>query len=180
MVGNRWVLVLVSLVVAGGVLPVAAQPQAKGVKPLMVQSGCRQEECWEMQVLGIRLAQKTAQGQLYQITVGRRFWPIEGQPPRQFTERSQDYVYCSRTRPAYIFRDPAGPGYVAHLLNPGGDYFGYNQNSYPVYWGVCHGIANPDVVFSPAMTQKAKQLGYPLNLPSQQIILRRATDILKR
>ena len=159
-------------------LPAVAQPQSGGVRPI-VQSGCRQGECWEMQVLGIRLERKTPRGQLYRIVVGRRSWPMDGKPPSQFAERSQDYVYCSRTRPAYIFRDPTGSGYLAHLLNPGGEYFGYNQHSYPVYWGVCHGIYSQDV-FSPAMTRKAKQLGYPLNLPSQQITLARVTDILNR
>jgi hypothetical protein len=174
---NVFAPVLVGLMVMA--LPAVAQPRSRGVKPI-VQSGCRQGECWEMQVLGIRLERKTPRGQLYRIVVGRRSWPMDGKPPSQFAERSQDYVYCSRTRPAYIFRDPTGSGYLAHLLNPGGEYFGYNQHSYPIYWGVCHGISNLEVVFSPAMTQKAKQLGYPLNLPSQQITLVRATDILKR
>ncbi|MCS7226840.1 MAG: hypothetical protein NZ821_07610 [Gloeomargarita sp. SKYB31] len=159
-------------------LPVLAQPQGAGVRPI-VQTGCRQGECWETQVLATRLERRTPQGLLYRVTVGRRFWPEGSQPPNQFQERTQDYVYCSRTRPAYIFANPTGKGYLAHLLNPGGEYFGYNQNSYPVYWGVCHGIYNRDV-FSPAMAQKAKQLGYSLKLPSDQITLARPADILQR
>jgi len=169
-------ILMISISLLSVAVPVVAQPQ--GGKPI-VQSGCRQGECWESQVLGTRLAQKTPRGQLYQITVGRRSWPMDGKPPSQFAVRSQDYVYCSRTRPAHIFRNPAGAGYLAHLLNPGGEAFGYNQNAYPVYWGVCHGIYNQDV-FRPAMTQKAKQLGYPLNLPSEQIALPRVVDILER
>ncbi|MEN9217308.1 MAG: hypothetical protein Q6K90_08290 [Gloeomargarita sp. HHBFW_bins_162] len=157
---------------------IAAQPQGGGVKPI-VQSDCRQGECWESQVLSTQLEQHTPQGKLYRVTVGRRSWPMDGKPPAQFQERTQDYVYCSRTRPAYIFANPGGKGYLAHLLNPGGEYFGYNQSSYPVYWGVCHGVYNQDV-FTPAMAQKAKQLGYSLKLSSQQISLNRAADILKR
>ncbi|MEN9244431.1 MAG: hypothetical protein Q6K81_06000 [Gloeomargarita sp. DG02_5_bins_242] len=145
----------------------------------MVQSDCRQGECWETQVLARQLQHQSPQGQLYRITTVRRSWPLDGKPPAQFQERFQSYVYCSRTRPASIFAHPSGKGYLAHLLNPGGEYFGYNQNAYPVYWGVCHGIYDQDV-FSPAMTQKAKQLGYSLKLPSEQIELQRVTDILQR
>ncbi|APB33384.1 hypothetical protein GlitD10_1064 [Gloeomargarita lithophora Alchichica-D10] len=173
---NLTVLIPIGLLFVA--LPVLAQPQGGGVKPI-VQSDCRQGQCWESQVLGTRLEQQTPQGRLYQVTVGRRSWPMDGKPPAQLGERSQDYVYCSRTRPAFIFRNPAGAGYLAHLLNPGGESFGYNQNAYPVYWGVCHSVYNQDV-FSPAMTQKAKQLGYPLNLSSDQIGLPRVADILQR
>ena len=171
-------ILMISISLLSVAVPVVAQPQSGGVKPI-VQSGCRQGQCWESQVLGTRLVQKTPRGELYQITVGRRSWAMGGKPPSQFAERSQDYVYCSRTRPAYIFPNPAGGGYLAHLLNPGGEAFGYNQNAYPVYWGVCHGIYKQDV-FSPAMTQKAKQLGYSLNLTSDQIPLLRVVDILER
>ncbi len=159
-------------------LPVLAQPQGGSGKPI-VQSGCQQGQCWESQVLGIHLEQQSPQGKLYRVTMGRRSWPLEGKPPAQFSQRTQDYLYCSRTRPAFIFRNPTGAGYLAHLLNPGGEFFGYNQNAYPIYWGVCHGVYNQDV-FSPAMTQKAKRLGYSLNLPSDQIALPRLVDFLER
>jgi hypothetical protein len=87
-------ILMISISLLSVAVPVVAQPQSGGVKPI-VQSGCRQGQCWESQVLGTRLVQKTPRGELYQITVGRRSWAMGGKPPSQFAERSQDYVYCS-------------------------------------------------------------------------------------
>lgn len=128
-------------------------------------------------MLAKRLEQQTRQGQLYRLTMGRRSWMEGSQLPAGFSERTQDYVYCSRTRPAYIFADPGGKGYIAHLLNPGGATFGYNQASHNLYWQVCHGV-NPQR--EPDLARKARQLGYSLQLPSNQITLARPRDILQR
>ncbi|MCS6781784.1 MAG: hypothetical protein RMI89_02820 [Gloeomargarita sp. SKYBB_i_bin120] len=156
-------------------LPALAQPQGGRGKPILYTT-CRQGQCVQTQVLSVRLEQQTPQGRLYRVTVGQRTWMEDKSPPASFQTRRQEYAYCSRTRPAYIFGNPGN--YTAHLLDPvNGPRAMSHYASYVLYWGVCHGVTDPD---TPALAEKAIQLGYSPKLPEGQITLARPQDILKR
>lgn len=132
--------------------------------------------CWENKFLKKTLLEKGRDGTLYSVELAGRSWRIESQPPDTFEPTRTSYVYCSKTRPAFIFKTDGK--FIAHLLNPGGDWYGYNQSDYPVYWATCHNFVGPDF-FSEVMKNRAIQLGYPLNLPSEQMDLNNVRDILK-
>jgi hypothetical protein len=105
-----------------------------------------------------------------------RTWPMEEEPSGSYNEPRTSYVYCSTSRPAIVFESDGI--YYADLLNPGGDdFYGYNMSDYPVYWATCHNFVGPDF-FSERMTANAIRLGYPLNLPQDQIELRNVLDIM--
>ncbi|PSF33891.1 hypothetical protein C7H19_19400 [Aphanothece hegewaldii CCALA 016] len=55
--------------------------------------------------------------------------------------------------------------------------FSNDSDNYPIYWATCHNFIGPDF-FSLEMTERARQLGYSLNLPSEQIELKDVLDIL--
>lgn len=136
---------------------------------------CHMGECWESKLLRKNVLKKGSNGTLYEIRTASRSWPMDSQPSSNFGEPSVSYVYCSTTKPAYIFK--ADDTLYAHLLNPGGDYGGIDQSDYPIYWATCHNFVGPDF-FSEEMTQRAKKLGYPLDLPSEQIELKDVLDII--
>jgi len=97
------------------------------------------------------------------------------QPISRFGRVEVNYVYCSKTRPAYVFSSDGT--YYGHLLNPGGAWYGYNKSDYPVYWTTCHNFIGPEF-FSEEMTSQAIRLGYPLDLTSEQIELKNVLEIM--
>jgi hypothetical protein len=137
---------------------------------------CHMGECWDSKFVGKELIKKGNLGTLYLVTTASRSWQIDSQPPINFQNPTTQYVYCSTTKPAYIFKTEDGI-YYAHLLNPGGDWYGYNQSDYPIYWATCHNIVGPNF-FSEEMTARAKKLGYSTNLDSEQVELNNPIDIL--
>ena len=144
---------------------------------ILLPAGCRFEVCVRNRYLGKTLIDEDTDGKLYEVQLQTeiRSWEtdelLEAQSPRK------NWVYCSTARPAYIFESAASDTYTAHLLNPGGDYFGYNQAGYPIYWTTCHNFVGPNF-FSEEMTNRAIQLGYSLDLPSEQIELTNVQDIM--
>lgn len=132
-------------------------------------------ECWESKFLGKAVLKKGLDGTLYEVKTASRSWPMDSQPSSSFEPPRVSYVYCSTTKPAYIFK--VDDIIYAHRLNLGGEYFGYNQSDYPIYWATCHDSFGPDF-FSDEMTERAKKLGYSLDLPSEQIELKDVLDIL--
>jgi hypothetical protein len=137
---------------------------------------CRQEVCYETKIIKKTLLLKQSGDRLYSIDQSYRYWKQAQTRPAKFDETKISYVYCSTTRPAYIFKSDHHT-YYAHLLNPGGGSGGYNYVSYQTYWAACHDIAGPDY-FSERITSHAIQLGYPLNLESNQIELDNVREIL--
>lgn len=121
------------------------------------------------------LIQSGSSGKLYSVEIATRSWPMGSQPSSPFGSPRTNYVYCSTKKPAYLFNSEGT--YYAHLLNPGGDWYGYNMSDYPIYWATCHNLVGPDF-FSERMRATARKLGYPLNLPSEQIELTNVLDIL--
>jgi len=158
----------ISLSVLSAAMPAFAE--------LILPGRCHMGRCWEHKFLKKTLLEKGRDGKLYAVELAGRSWPTESKPPATFEPPQTSYVYCSTTRPAYIF-EIEGKNY-AHLLNPGGDWFGYNVSDYPVYWATCHNVIGPDF-FSKAMKSRATQLGYSMNLPSEQLELNNVRDILK-
>ncbi|MBE7383077.1 MAG: hypothetical protein F6J95_016895 [Leptolyngbya sp. SIO1E4] len=142
---------------------------------LILPGRCHMGICWDQKFLGKALIDQSANGKLYEVELAFRSWPMESEPPNTFETPDTSYVFCSTDRPAYIFESDGT--YFAHLLNPGGDWYGYNVSDYPVYWATCHNFVGPNF-FSEEMTNRAIQLGYSLDLPSDQIELTNVRDIM--
>jgi len=92
--------------------------------------------CWEQKFLKKTLLEKGKNGTLYLAELASRSWRVETKPPATFNPSKTNYVYCSKSRPTFIFESDGK--YITHLLNPGGDWYGYNVSDYPVYWTTCH------------------------------------------
>jgi hypothetical protein len=145
---------------------------------IILPGRCHMGYCWENQFLGKTLLRTgNDAGKLYSVKLASRDWEMGTSPSSSYGKPTVSYVYCSTTKPAYIFQ--ADGTYFAHLLNPGGDWFGYNMSDYPIYWATCHNFVGPNF-FSEEMTSRAIQLGYPLDLPSEQIELDNVLEILRR
>lgn len=153
-------------------LPAFAQPV---LAEIVLHGRCHMDECWDQKFLGKTLLKSSSDGRLYSVKLAPRSWPMNSSPPSRFGPAETGYVYCSATKPAFIFR--ADGIYYAHLLNPGGDWYGYNVSDHRVYWTTCHNFVGPDF-FSEEMRSRAIQLGYPLNLPSEQIELNNVLEIM--
>ena len=170
------ILGAIALVTGGIVVSLPAEAT------VLLSAGCRMGFCTEVQFLSKRMIRSEPSGKLYEIKTAARSWPLQDNAPNErqvpFSDRSTSYVFCSTQRPAYIFDNPDG-GYYAHLLNPDGkSFFGYNQSSYSLYWVTCHNFVGPNF-FAPEMEAKATQLGYPGNLPEDQIELTNPADIIQ-
>ena len=143
---------------------------------------CQMGICWDNQYRGKTLLHQGKRDRLYSVELAFRSWEMGTEPDNNFEKPRTSYVYCSTSKPALIFaEDTANPdsGYIAHLLNPGGDdWAGYNMADYPIYWLTCHNIVGPNF-FSEAMSDRALQLGYSLNLPSESLELDHWRDIVE-
>ncbi|MDJ1185538.1 hypothetical protein [Roseofilum casamattae] len=143
---------------------------------------CHMGICWDNQYRGKTLLYQGKGDRLYSVELAFRSWEMGAEPPNIFEAPRTIYAYCSTAKPALIFPEDSSnsdSGYIAHLLNPGGDdWAGYNMDDYPIYWLTCHNIVGPDF-FSEEMSDRALQLGYPLNLPSESLTLDRWRDIIE-
>lgn len=157
---------------------------------LIVPAQCSMGRCGELIITSKRPIRLDAKGTLYEVKVGYREWPSESPKPNiailPFKKPTIDYVFCSTSRPAYIFQHPdfystkgSASNYLAHLLNPDGQsFYGYNKHSYSIYWATCHSFVEPNF-FSPDMVTKSIELGYPGNLHEEQIQLGHPLDIFR-
>lgn len=145
---------------------------------IILPSQCHMGMC-----IGLRFLEKT----LLEDFGNERFYSVELQPvvtsmesgiPPTF-EPETHYVLCSTTRPTHVFR--GSESYLANFLNPGLDdsEYGYSRGFYPIYWVTCHNFVGPEF-FSQEMTNRAINLGYPLNLQSDQVEINNPRDILTR
>lgn len=91
-------------------------------------------------------------------------------------ERNTSYVFCSKTRPAYVFASglDGRSRWVAHLLDLY-NLFGYNGSSAIIYLRACERIGPPQ-----SLQEIARRRGYRAGTPSAQIILNKPTDIANR
>ena len=143
---------------------------------LILPGRCHMGECWDNKFISKTQLREGSNGTLYAVEMASRSWSFGSEPPAKFDSPTIRYVHCSTTKPAYIFNSDGT--YYAHLLNPGGDWYGYNVGDYPVYWATCHNFVGPEF-FSEKMTSRAVQLGYPLNLSSEQIELNNVLEIMQ-
>lgn len=155
--------------IVAGIKPHDWYTKQSSSEPTVILPGrCHMGQCWDNKFVSKSLLKTSNNGELYSVKIASRSWSIDSQPPDNFGQVEMSYVYCSRTKPAYIFN--SDNTYYAHLLNPGGDWYGYNQSDYPIYWATCHNFVGPNF-FSEEMTSRAIKLGYPLNLSSEQVEL---------
>lgn len=137
---------------------------------------CHMGLCGETRFISKDILRAGSDGMLYSVELAYRSYPIFSEPSGTFGEPNTSYVYCSTSRPAYIFNSDGT--YYASFLNPGGnDWFGYNMSNYPIYWATCHNFVGPGF-FSERMTANAIRLGYPLNLRQDQIELENILGII--
>ncbi len=152
---------------------------------LLRPMSCRMDECFESEFIG-KTPIKPGNGEvLYEVRQRFRSWSTKNyNAPRPslasvpFGPATISFVLCSTRRPAFIFKPSDSPNFIAHRLNPGGDYYGYNRSSYENYWLICHNLVGPDY-FTPEMTSRAIALGYPGNLPSDQVNLDHPLDAMR-
>ena len=157
----------------GGMGLVSKPSFAEGILPGRCHSGI----CFEQKIIEKALLKKNPEGTLYSVNLAIRTFPYGSQPSGIFQEPKVSYVYCSTSKPSIVFKS-INKKYVAHLLAPGGQSYGYNQSDYPVYWATCHNLFESNV-FSSKVTAKAKQLGYFLDdLKSEQIELNNFSEII--
>lgn len=168
-------LFLIKLLLLTGGFTIELLIEQFALADIILPGSCHMGECYENKLIEKTILRKTANGILYSIRIASRSWPMGTQPNSRFGQMETNYVYCSTTKPAYIFK--LDGIYYAHLLNPGGEWFRYNVSDYPIYWSTCHNFVGPDF-FSEKMTAKAIKLGYPLNLPSEQIELNNVLEIM--
>lgn len=142
----------------------------------LLPQSCRMGQCWETKFISKEILRTGNEGKLYKIHTSQRTWKVQSDPPNTSTPRQAEYVYCSTTKPAFIF--PVEGKYIAHLINPGKDWYGYNRPSHIRYWATCHNFVGPDY-FNQSMTLNAIRLGYSLKLPSEQIELSNPLEIME-
>lgn len=136
---------------------------------------CHGHYCLEIKSVKKTFLKNGPNGKLYSIKQIRRNYPDGSLTGGKISkgkfreDKEPSYVYCSTSKPAVISKH--NNSYLATILNPGGDVYGYNTESNVLYWNTCHNFVGPDF-FSARMSRKAKSLGYPLNLQHGQIELK--------
>ena len=137
---------------------------------------CHGHYCLEIKSVKKTFLKNGPNGKLYSIKVLRRDYDdgtISGRISKGKFRISNipQYIYCSTSKPAHIWKYRNKNKYRANILNPGGLTYGFNITSNVLYWNTCHNY-NPsgDDLFS--MERRAKRLGYRLNLESNQIDLK--------
>jgi hypothetical protein len=109
------------------------------IAEIILPGRCRMGICWDRKFVDKDLLKSTDIGKLYAIKTAERSWKMDTIPPKKFKSSGTSYIYCSKTKPAYVFKKD-GAGYLANLLNLGEYGHGYNISDYPVYWTTCHNI----------------------------------------
>jgi hypothetical protein len=111
-------ILMISISLLSVAVPVVAQPQSGGVKPI-VQSGCRQGTMLGKSSAGHPLGAENPSGGVVPDHGGS---PFPGQwvanRPANLRNGAKTMCIAPRTRPAYIFPNPAGGGYLAPSPQP--------------------------------------------------------------
>jgi hypothetical protein len=156
-----------SIISGLGLLCFLAQPAFAEV---ILQEYCRQGGCFQTKFIRKTASQQSATGTFYTIETASRSWRDTEQPRNNWSEPNISYANCSTTRPAYIFRTE--DTYYVHRLNPGSSFDPFFiQASQEMYWVTCHNFVGPFRGPNTSMTERARQLGYPLNLEINQVEL---------
>jgi len=145
---------------------------------ILLSGRCHMGECVQVRFDRKTLLQDDNDEQLYAIETALRFTPMGTEATGEFREPQQSYVRCSQTRPAHIFQLSDSDHYIRNDLNPGADPSGFNYEAYMLYWVTCHNIVGPDF-FNDAMHDRAIELGYSLNLNTDQVSGDTLEDVLQ-
>lgn len=144
---------------------------------IVLPGRCYQGSCFETLFGGKALLERDLDGNLYAIEMSIRWLAGGPEPTDRIERREETYVYCSTVRPAFI--RPESPGssvYTALFLNPGGQPSGASMSVYPIYWTTCHNLVGPRFDIG---EERAREMGYSLNLRESQITINDPRDILR-
>ena len=159
-----------SIISGLGLLCFLAQPAFAEV---ILQHFCRRDICHQTKFISKTAPRQSATGTFYTIETADRSWRYGEQPGNTWSEPEISYVNCSTTRPAYIFSLPSFSYLFVHLINPGEPHQQFSMSgSEEMYWVTCHNFVGPFSDYDTGesfMTERARQLGYPLNLPLDQL-----------
>jgi hypothetical protein len=129
---------------------------------------CHMDGCYPFTLTSSTMIGKTGDGELYRVTETSREDDYAetkdgsdyDRPPikRGTPESDEFYVFCSKTRPEFFYKD-AGK-WTSTALRPGDEVgvFGVTELVHMQYWAACHNYIARDGA-SPRM---AKKLGYHL------------------
>lgn len=148
---------------------------------VLIPGACRMDSCYETILVSKKLMKQNSSGRLFEVQTKSRSWDDQayrtGKPSTNnvpFGGQRTEYIHCSTSRPAVAYRNRND--YTVHMLNPDGKTtFGYNQDSYKMYWVVCHNLLNP---VSPATAKRAVELGYSGRLKDDQITVKSPLQLL--
>lgn len=151
------------------------------ISQVLIPGACRMDVCYETMLVSKSLMKQNSSGRLFEVQYKSRSWDDQayrtGKPSTNnvpFGSQRTEYVHCSTSRPAVAFKN--SNDYTVHRLNPDGrTTFGYNQDSYRMYWVVCHNLLNP---VSPSTAKRAAQLGYSGRLKDDQITVKSPLQLL--
>jgi hypothetical protein len=165
-----------AILLSSALYPESSQAQ------VIIPGSCRGDSCWESMLFSKRLIRQNITSKIFDVQTKFRSWDTntDGSNRPSISKVPFDsqviyqYVNCSTVKPAVIYR--VGNGYTAHMLNPGGEnIYGFNRDSYHLYWVVCHSLINP---LSPATIQRAAKIGYSGKLSDDQINLKSPFDLI--
>jgi len=188
-IGKIFLAATLSLISASP-LPVESQT--------VIPGQCGMDECFEMQIEKRRPLFTNSIGTLNEVRVSTRSWKYSlssnhspKQPMRHEARQSADgilfgrpkisYVLCSTSKPAIIDEggEQYGSNYAASLVNPNGiapaSVF---RSAHQLYWAVCHNLVGPNY-FTDEMVSTSIRLGYPGNLPENQIGISYPLDLMR-
>jgi hypothetical protein len=156
--------------------PAAASQATAPVPDLagrILADGCRQGECRWSRVVRLQSVSTMPQGELRRLTArgGVSTYDPMGEAPEAYGDSvgvrwdpadRDEYIFCSRERPAFAFPDDGG-GYIIHYL----DLYslaGYQLSSARTYMRVCH-----DAQFDGEDAPLLRRLGYRPGTRSEQV-----------
>jgi hypothetical protein len=161
----------VRVTVLGLILGLASASGAHGgtdvFAPLLgrrIDAQCRMDYCYWLRLERARLIGRSPKGELYEVTTRRWLSRIRstGRVWLKPDGEQTDYVFCSKTMPAYMGVDRRGKK-EGGLIFPGtGAVTGISQIVYVLYWAACHRTASPEAELD---SELAKRFGYNLSNP---------------
>src|SRR4051794_8618931 len=140
---------------------------------------CHMDQCTWFSVEGKDLVASDPRGALFKVTM--KWWEshhpngsYEKRAPRKGGEATVDYVFCSKSKPAVLYRSQGEKwtGTILSISAPSGA----SETATAHYLAVCHGAAVKD---ERDLTRSASKFGYTRQ-DEDSFELGRPEDILKR
>lgn len=135
-------------------LPAVAASSAPPFRSLLgkiIRAQCHLDVCIWFSIEASAPAGESAAGSLLHVTIKDWSSVHPNGDYTQVTNRklvttSDEYVLCSRTKPAVIYTAPDKPGWYASRIFPdrAAKILPFNEGLYVRYWAACHGVAVAD------------------------------------